>query len=215
MSAIGPSGHGLVHRTCPLMTQSADIGLGSNSISPREYWSLSLHDPWQPITAQRPSHGEKRQVKKSSVASAPCSPRTTSRGLRYLLASESKRSDVSDRGRRPTGKLHVRRAKGGTASVHPLGGRELRALRRLKREAPASVYVFVSERLAPLSVAGYQRMVARAGEAAGFPFLVHSHMLRHSCGYKLANDGPRHPGDPALPRAQVDQLDRPLYGSGA
>ena len=88
-----------------------------------------------------------------------------------------------------TGKLHVRRAKGGTASVHPIGGRELRALRRLKREAPASVYVFVSERLAPLSVAGYQRMVARAGEAAGFPFLVHSHMLRHSCGYKLANDG--------------------------
>ena len=96
-----------------------------------------------------------------------------------------------------TGKLHVRRAKGGTASVHPIGGRELRGLRRLKREAPASVYVFVSERLAPLSVAGYQRMVARAGEAAGFPFLVHSHMLRHSCGYKLANDGPGHPGNPA------------------
>ena len=61
-----------------------------------------------------------------------------------------------------TGKLHVRRAKGGTASVHPIGGRELRALRRLKREAPASVYVFVSERLAPLSVAGYQHMVARS-----------------------------------------------------
>ena len=65
-----------------------------------------------------------------------------------------------------TGKLHVRRAKGGTASVHPIGGRELRALRRLKRETPASIYVFVSERLAPLSVAGYQRMVARTGEAA-------------------------------------------------
>ena len=86
-----------------------------------------------------------------------------------------------------TGKLHVRRAKGGTASVHPIGGKEIRALRRLKRETPASTYVFVSERLAPLSVAGYQRMVARAGE--GFPFLIHSHMLRHSCGYKLANDG--------------------------
>ena len=87
------------------------------------------------------------------------------------------------------GKLHVRRSKGGTASVHPIGGRELRALRRLKRETPQSVYVFVSERPAPLSVAGYQRMVARTGEAAGFPFLIHSHMLRHSCGYKLANDG--------------------------
>ncbi|MFY9787379.1 MAG: tyrosine-type recombinase/integrase [Pseudolabrys sp.] len=87
------------------------------------------------------------------------------------------------------GKLHVRRAKGGTSSVHPIGGRELRALRRLKRETSASTYVFVSERLAPLSVAGYQRMAARAGKAAGFAFLIHSHMLRHSCGYKLANDG--------------------------
>jgi type 1 fimbriae regulatory protein FimB/type 1 fimbriae regulatory protein FimE len=91
-----------------------------------------------------------------------------------------------------TGKLHVQRAKGGTASVHPMTGRELRALRRLQREQPdgaRGVHVFVSERLAPLSVAGYQRMVARAGKAAGFPFLIHSHMLRHSCGYKLANDG--------------------------
>jgi integrase len=87
------------------------------------------------------------------------------------------------------GKLHVRRAKGGTASVHPMTGRELRALRRLHRETEASVHVFVSERQAPLSVAGYQRMVARAGEAAGFPFLISSHMLRHSCGFKLANDG--------------------------
>jgi integrase len=76
-----------------------------------------------------------------------------------------------------TGRMHVRRA------------RESRALRRLQREAPASPYVFVSERGAPLSVAGYQRMVARAGEAARFTFLIHSHMLRHGCGYKLANDG--------------------------
>jgi integrase len=47
---------------------------------------------------------------------------------------------------------------------------------------------FVSERLEPPSVVSYQRMVARTGQAAGFPFLVHSHMLRHSTGYKLAND---------------------------
>src|SRR5262245_12321005 len=32
-----------------------------------------------------------------------------------------------------TGKLHVRRSKGGMTSVHPIGGRELRALRRLQR----------------------------------------------------------------------------------
>ena len=87
-----------------------------------------------------------------------------------------------------TGRMHVRRAKGGEASVHPIGGKEMRALRRLQRES-SSPYVFVSEREVPLSVAGYQRMVARAGKAAKFPFLVHSHMLRHSTGYKLANDG--------------------------
>jgi integrase len=89
-----------------------------------------------------------------------------------------------------TGRLHVRRSKGGETAVHPIGGREMRALRRLQREtAVKSLYVFVSERGAPLGVAGYQRMVARAGDTAKFPFLIHSHMLRHSCGYKLANDG--------------------------
>ena len=89
-----------------------------------------------------------------------------------------------------TGRLHVRRSKGGEAIVHPLGGKEMRALRRLQRETVVrSVYVFISERGAPLSVGGYQRMVARAGRSARFPFLIHSHMLRHSTGYKLANDG--------------------------
>ena len=76
-----------------------------------------------------------------------------------------------------------------------IGARESRALRKLQRgqsiaaSTMSSPYVFVSERGSPLSIAGYQRMVARAGEAAGFGFLIHSHMLRHSCGYKLANDG--------------------------
>ena len=88
-----------------------------------------------------------------------------------------------------TGRLHVRRAKGGDASVHPISARESRALRKLLREALTSPYVFMSERRAPLSAAGYQRMVARAGVAAKFTFPVHSHMLRHACGFKLANDG--------------------------
>jgi Phage integrase family len=62
-----------------------------------------------------------------------------------------------------TGRLHVRRAKGGLTSVHPIGAKESRALRRLQRETQTpSPYVFVSERGAPLSVAGYQRMVARS-----------------------------------------------------
>jgi type 1 fimbriae regulatory protein FimB/type 1 fimbriae regulatory protein FimE len=88
------------------------------------------------------------------------------------------------------GRLHVARAKSGSTSVHPLSGRELRALRRLQRDQePASPFVFVSERGAPFTTAGFRKMVARLGVAAGFDFLVHPHMLRHAAGYKLANDG--------------------------
>jgi type 1 fimbriae regulatory protein FimB/type 1 fimbriae regulatory protein FimE len=36
---------------------------------------------------------------------------------------------------------------------------------------------------------GFQAMVERAARAAGFDMKIHPHMLRHSCGYKLANEG--------------------------
>jgi site-specific recombinase XerD len=86
--------------------------------------------------------------------------------------------------------LHVRRVKQGTPATHPLTGRELRALRKLQREREAkSPFVFVSERDTPFSPRGFAAMVERAAEAAGFEMKIHPHMLRHSCGYKLANDG--------------------------
>ena len=62
--------------------------------------------------------------------------------------------------------LHVRRAKGGTPSVHPLSGSEMRALRRLQRKSDASPFVFVSERGAPFTNAGFARMIQRAAMAA-------------------------------------------------
>jgi type 1 fimbriae regulatory protein FimB/type 1 fimbriae regulatory protein FimE len=85
--------------------------------------------------------------------------------------------------------LHIRRVKNGTPSVHPLSGSELRALRRLQRES-ASTFVFVSERGAPLSPAGFARMLERTARDAGLGELrVHPHMLRHACGFALANAG--------------------------
>jgi type 1 fimbriae regulatory protein FimB/type 1 fimbriae regulatory protein FimE len=88
------------------------------------------------------------------------------------------------------GQMHVGRVKGSSESRHPLSGRELRALRRLKRgQEPASSFIFVSERGAPFTTAGFRKMVSRLGAAAGIDFPVHPHMLRHACGYKLANDG--------------------------
>jgi len=66
---------------------------------------------------------------------------------------------------------------------------EIRALRRLKREYPETPYVFVTERKGPLTNSAVGKLIARAGENAGFEFPVHPHMLRHATGYKLANDG--------------------------
>jgi len=86
--------------------------------------------------------------------------------------------------------LHVRRAKRGTPSTHPLQGDELRALRQLQREQePKSAFVFTSERGAPFTTAGFARMVERAGEAVRLGFKAHPHMLRHACGFALANAG--------------------------
>jgi site-specific recombinase XerD len=85
--------------------------------------------------------------------------------------------------------LHVRRAKNGTPSTHPLTGREMRALRRLRREAPVSPFMFLSERGAPFTTAGFARMLERAALSAAFDIKVHPHMLRHACGFALANQG--------------------------
>jgi len=104
--------------------------------------------------------------------------------------------------------LHVRRVKQGTPSVHPIVGDELRAFRRLQREQePKSSFVFTSERGAPFTTAGFARMVERAGIEARLGFKVHPHMLRHACGYALANRGhdtralQKHPAYGALHRA--------------
>lgn len=86
--------------------------------------------------------------------------------------------------------LHVRRVKQGTPSTHPLLGDELRALRKLQREQyPKSPFVFTSERGSPFTTAGFARMIERAGHGAGLTFKAHPHMLRHACGYALANRG--------------------------
>jgi site-specific recombinase XerD len=85
--------------------------------------------------------------------------------------------------------LHVRRRKNGSPATHDLTGRELRALRRLKREQDPSPFVFTSERKVPFSTEGFARLVQRAAVVAELTIKVHPHMLRHACGYKLANDG--------------------------
>jgi type 1 fimbriae regulatory protein FimB/type 1 fimbriae regulatory protein FimE len=87
-------------------------------------------------------------------------------------------------------RLAVARAKHGTPSTHPLTGRELRALRKLHREAEGkSPFLFLSERGSPMTVSNFQKLITKACEVAELEIKAHPHMLRHACGYALANAG--------------------------
>ena len=87
------------------------------------------------------------------------------------------------------GLIHVKRIKNGVDSVHPLRGPELRALRKLQRETEQSPYLFITERGGPMTAAGFRKMLSRLAKTTSLNFPVHPHMLRHACGYKLANEG--------------------------
>jgi type 1 fimbriae regulatory protein FimB/type 1 fimbriae regulatory protein FimE len=87
------------------------------------------------------------------------------------------------------GLIHIYRVKQGMPSVHPLRGPELRALRKLRRDSAPSPYVFVTERGGPMTTSGFRKLISRIGALSKIGFTVHPHMLRHACGYKLANDG--------------------------
>lgn len=87
------------------------------------------------------------------------------------------------------GLFHVVRRKNSIDSTHPLAGVEMRALQKIRRENPGAQFVFLSERKAPMTDSAFRKMLYRAGEEAQLSLPVHPHMLRHSCGFKLANDG--------------------------
>ncbi|MEY9493797.1 integrase [Bradyrhizobium elkanii] len=89
-----------------------------------------------------------------------------------------------------TATMHVHRLKNGTPATHPIQGDELRALRRLQREQnPKSAFVFTSERGGPFTRFAVNRMIERLRTAAEVEIKAHPHMLRHTCGFVLANRG--------------------------
>jgi len=104
-------------------------------------------------------------------------------GLRAQEIADLEWTQVED-SRTPT--MHVRRVKNGRPSQHPIRGDEMRALRKLPRTSP---YVFTTERGGQFTADAINRQIKSIGKRAGFAFPVHAHMLRHACGYKLANDG--------------------------
>ena len=85
--------------------------------------------------------------------------------------------------------LAVRRVKQGTPAASDPRGRTAGAAPAATRTRPGSPFVFTSERGAPFSTAGFAKLVARAGVQAKLSFAAHPHMLRHACGFALANKG--------------------------
>ena len=87
------------------------------------------------------------------------------------------------------GSIHINRLKNGKPATHYLEGDELRALRCLRREYAKSAFIFVTERGGPLTRSTVNKLVSRAGFKAKMEFPVHPHLLRHACGFYLANKG--------------------------
>ena len=94
--------------------------------------------------------------------------------------------------------IYIRRVKGSQSGVHPLDPDEREAILKIKQSAVPQIFVNERQRsfLIPATVlgradkaTGISRVVERVGEAAALGIKIHAHMLRHSCGYWLANQG--------------------------
>jgi integrase len=97
-------------------------------------------------------------------------------GLRVSEAVALTRSDVD----LAQSRLWVRRLKGGLSVEHPIQGDELRAIKRwLAARDDHLPWLFVSERRQPMTRQAVNYLLGR----------IRPHMLRHSCGFALANRG--------------------------
>lgn len=117
-------------------------------------------------------------------------------GLRVSEACALKLSDIDLESK----VLHVKRLKNGKSTTHPLYNGEAKAIRDWmgKRQEMsldaltlgAGDTLFISEQRTPLSRATVWVLIRKYAVAAGLDSLnIHPHMLRHACGYDLANRG--------------------------
>ncbi|KLR43199.1 tyrosine-type DNA invertase [Enterobacter ludwigii] len=90
--------------------------------------------------------------------------------------------------------VYVRRLKNSLSTQHPLFDEELPALkrwlhvRRRWRDADSD-WLFLSQKGGPLSRHQVRLLLKRYGEIAKVSIPAHPHMLRHGCGYALADLG--------------------------
>ena len=106
-------------------------------------------------------------------------------GFRVSEIAETKITDINFK----TARLWVGRLKGSLSTEQPMEGDEIRALKRyLATREDYLPWVFITERGSQMTRKGIYELIKRLGKKARLP-KAHPHMLRHSCGYYLANKG--------------------------
>jgi len=110
-------------------------------------------------------------------------------GLRVSEACRMKLDQVDTESR----VVHVARLKRGLSTTQPLRADELRAvsawLKERARMKPTGKTFFVSEQRRPLHRSTVNLMLKTCSLAASLPLIAHPHMLRHACGFALADQG--------------------------
>ena len=105
-------------------------------------------------------------------------------GLRASEATNMERGAINLK----RGRLWVERLKKSLSLEHPIGGEELRAIKRyLATRTDNLKWLFINERGTPLTRQAVQYIVKQAAQRAKLQ--AHPHTLRHSCGYYMANEG--------------------------
>jgi type 1 fimbriae regulatory protein FimB len=89
------------------------------------------------------------------------------------------------------GRIWVARLKGSLSTEQPLLSPEQRAIKRyLKQRSNSQLpWLFLTERGDQMTRFAFNYLVRTAGERTDLGFSVYPHMLRHGCGYALANRG--------------------------
>jgi type 1 fimbriae regulatory protein FimB len=106
-------------------------------------------------------------------------------GLRVSEAVGLRRTDVDLK----MARVWIRRLKNGLSVEHPIAGDELRAIKRyLGTRSDLLPWMFLSERNQPMTRQSVNYLIKTAAPRAKLG-AVHPHMLRHTCGFYLANQG--------------------------
>lgn len=90
--------------------------------------------------------------------------------------------------------VHIRRLKGGFSTIHPITHLEKKVLSDWIDNRPGYVseevpWLFLTQKGNRMSRQQFYKLLSRYGKIAGLSINPHPHMLRHGCGFALADQG--------------------------